>query len=68
MKNKPVHLWIDQYGHKVYARDRAELMRVVGSTHASKIYRDKKDGRTVHVGYVVAGRWFDRYAPVEVEA
>jgi len=29
------------------------------------MYCDKRDGRTVHCGYVVGRRWFTAYAPVE---
>jgi hypothetical protein len=65
---KPNHLWIDQYGKPVWARTIAELRERAGGGKVSKMYNDKKDGRTMHTGYVIGHRWFTRYAPVEVAA
>ena len=49
---------------------RKELLNKLGESHAEKIYRDKKDGQTVHVGYIVRGEWYTFYnlTPWEVEA
>ena len=46
---------------------RKELLEELGRKHADKIYVDRKDGRTMHVGYVVASRWWRLYAPIEKE-
>ena len=40
---------------------RAELLSYFGATHAEKVYLDKEDGSTVHVGYIVNGLWFTLY-------
>ncbi len=71
----PMHLWIDQHGEKIWACTRRELVaahneRYGTKTHhtVAKMYMHKKDGRTVHCGYVVGDRWYSRYAPVEIEA
>lgn len=49
---------------------RKELLDKLDGSRAEKIYRDKKDGRSVHVGYIVRGEWFTFYnlTPWEVEA
>lgn len=65
---RPNHLWIDQYGNRWYARSVAELRRKIGGGRISKMYIDKKDGSTVHTGYVIGPHWCSRYAPVEVAA
>ena len=62
---KPVYLFIDQWGGKVRARTVKELREQCGGGRVSKMYRDTKDGRTLHVGYVVGQRWFNQYAPVK---
>ena len=59
---------IDQYGNQHYlpgVHPRKELLQIMDCKHAAKMYRDKKDGSVVHVGYVVAGKWFTLYQPVE---
>ena len=65
---KPYHIFIDQHGDLVWARTVTELREKVGGGRVGKMYVDKKDGRTVHCGYVVGRRWFSRFAPVEVPA
>jgi len=65
---KPYQLFLDQYGQPIWARTVKELRAEVGGGRASKIYTDKKDGSTVHVGYVIGRRWFTRFALVEKPA
>lgn len=71
---EPMHLWIDQYGEKLWAHNRKELIVKhcgkygMRAPKVLKIYRDKNSGRTVHCGYIVGDRWYGRYAPVEIEA
>ena len=65
---KPYHIFIDQHGDLVWARTVKELREKVGGGRVGKMYVDKKDGRTVHCGYVVGRRWFSRFASVEVLA
>ena len=65
---KSYHIFIDQHGDLVRARTVKELREKVGGGRVGKMYVDKKDGRTVHCGYIVGRRWFSRFAPVEVPA
>ena len=57
------YLGIDQLGnhYTIKKHPRKELMWQLGSTHASKMYRDNKDKSITEVGYVIAGRWIDIY-------
>lgn len=59
-------LFIDQYGQHFYAGSLKELREKAGGGRLSKMYVDKKDGRPVHVGYVVGPRWFSAFRPVEI--
>lgn len=68
-QSKPAALlYIDQYGAPVWARTVRELREKAGGGRVSTMYRDKKDGRAMRVGYVVGQRWFTRFAPVELPA
>ena len=57
-------LYRDQYGAAVWAKSARELQRIVHG-RLSKMYLDKRDGRTMHIGYVVGARWFQAYIPYE---
>jgi hypothetical protein len=51
---------IDQYGtdyHNLGPHPRKALLERLGRKRASKMYIDKKDGSTKHVGYIIAGHW-----------
>ena len=37
----------------------------MGGGRVSKMYVDKKDGRSVHIGYVVGQHWLTAYQRVE---
>jgi hypothetical protein len=55
---------IDQYGqtyHHLGKYPRKELLERAGYTNARKMYRDKKDGSTVHCGYVIGRFWIELY-------
>lgn len=56
-----MYMAIDQHGQTWHGleRPRRDLLKKLGRAHASKMYRDKKDGRTVHVGYIIAGLWLE---------
>lgn len=62
-------LYLDQYGTRFYASTVKELRAQIGmgGSKVSKMYRDKKDGSIVHVGYVIGQHWLKAYAPVEVK-
>ena len=67
MNGKPT-LYIDQYGNKWMACTVNGLRKQIGGGRISKMYRDKTDGRVVHVGYVVGRHWCTAYQPVERQA
>ena len=62
-------LYIDQYGNKFHANTVKELRSQIGGggSRVSRMYIDKRDGRTVAIGYVIGQHWLKVYAPVEVE-
>ena len=66
--NGKLILFIDQYGNREYATTLRDLRAKCGGGRVFKIYRDKKDGRTMHCGYGVGRRWFDMFAPIELAA
>lgn len=51
----------DQYGQYEHGltHPRKDLMERMGVKHARRMFRDSKDGGYYHVGWVIAGRWFD---------
>lgn len=58
------YMAVDQYGqteHNLGPYPRQELLRRNSATKAAKIYRDKRDGRAVHVGWIVRGFWYTVY-------
>jgi hypothetical protein len=63
MKGKPT-LYIDQWGSRWWAKTVKELREQIGG-RVSKMYVDKKDGRSVHIGYVVGQHWLTAYQRVE---
>lgn len=64
LQTKQVILYLDQYGQRYYARTLKELREQIGG-RVSKMYKDKKDGSTVFVGYVIGQSWLTAYTPVE---
>ena len=67
MKGKLV-LYLDQYGNKIWACTRKELQEKAGGGRMFKIYADKKDGTSVHVGYGVGERWYTGFFRMELPA
>lgn len=55
---------IDQQGHAYpyLKHPRKELLEQLGRKHAEKMYLDGEDGKPIHVGYVIAGRWLRVYS------
>ena len=64
MKGKPT-MYLNQYGQRFWARTVKELREIVGGGRVRKMYCDKKDGSTFHVGYVIGQHWLSAYLPVE---
>lgn len=66
MKTKRLgYVAMDQYGttHHIDSKyPRQWLLNYYGRKHADKIYHDNlKTGKTDHVGWVIAGHWFNVY-------
>lgn len=59
-------LYLDQFGNRWWAKTVKELRSQIGmgGSRVSKIYIDKKDGRTAHVGYVIGRHWLEAFQPV----
>ncbi len=56
-------LAIDQYGTKHWIpgkHPRKELLAEFDRKHANKMYIDR-EGKTYHIGYIVAGLWLSLY-------
>jgi hypothetical protein len=60
MKGK-LRLYRDQYGRTVIACSVRELARRVGGGRVSKMYVDRKDGSTFHIGYVIGRYWLTAF-------
>jgi hypothetical protein len=58
-------LYIDQYGSRFHAPT-LKALRAQVPGRVGRMYVDKKDGGTVHCGYVIGKHWLTAYAPVEV--
>jgi len=61
-------LYIDQHSSKFWAQSVRALVAQLGGGRVSKMFCDKKDGRTVHTGYVIGNHWLSAFAPVELPA
>ena len=66
---KSKRMYVDQWGGRFFASTVKELRSQIGGggSRASKMYRDKKDGSVVHVGYVVGEHWLTGFIPMEVK-
>lgn len=65
--NGNTYLYIDQWGQKFFASTIKELKDKIGGGRVSKMYQDKKNGDTMHVGYIVGGHWCTAYQRVEIK-
>jgi hypothetical protein len=56
---------IDQWGETIHLGDcrhpRQELLAALGKRSAKRMYRDTRNGRSKHIGYVIGSRWFTLY-------
>jgi hypothetical protein len=55
---------IDQYGRSYQIGNNAPrktLLKTFNRQHCKKMYQDTKDGKTKHVGYIIAGLWLTVY-------
>lgn len=66
------YLAIDQYGEKIIfegdKHPRKALLDKLCVKHAQKMYVDTLDGRSLHIGYIVAGGWWTIYNVTNWEA
>lgn len=60
-KGRDMYLGYDQYDnhYSLCTHPRKELCEQLGSSHVSKMYRDRKDGNAYHVGYIIRGHWVE---------
>jgi len=64
------HMAIDQYGHTEHGlgtHPRKALLERLGKRNAHRMYVDRKDGSTLHIGWIIAGRWFTVYRVERME-
>lgn len=65
-------LYIDQYGNRFGAKTIKELKEEVcpflKSPKVSKMYQDTREGKTMHVGYIVGNHWLTAYRAVRIPA
>lgn len=62
-----LRLFVDQFGNHFTAKSIRELRTKVPG-RCAKMYIDRKDGTTVHIGYVIGQHWLTMFAPVELPA
>ena len=55
------YMGIDQYGNTYHGlkHPRKDLMAKLGYRSAQRMFKDKRDGTSVHTGYVVGPYWVD---------
>ncbi len=61
----------DQYGNTYHALGKAPrkaLMERLGAKHATRMYVDKQDGKTYHVGWVIRGHWLTLFRVERVQS
>lgn len=63
-------MFLDQHGNRFYADSVRKLRKQIGngSSRVEKMFRDKKDGGAVQIGYVIGGHWLTAYQRVEIPA
>jgi hypothetical protein len=56
---------IDQWGDTIHLENcrhpRQKLLAALGKRSAKRMYRDDRNGRSKHVGYVIDSHWFTLY-------
>jgi len=58
------YIGIDQHGQTYQIGDnppRKWLLNHLDRQHAGKMYIDRKDGKSYHIGYIIAGLWIQVY-------
>jgi hypothetical protein len=64
-----MYMAIDQYGRTFHnlKHPRKDLMDRLCNQHCSKMFVEKKDGSSKHVGYVIGGHWLTVYKVERME-
>jgi len=65
-----ITIGIDQYGQhydNLGKYPRKALIEKIGNQHVEKMYVDKKDGSTKHVGYTIGRLWITLYKLSRIE-
>lgn len=65
-KMKETKLFISQYGDKFYAETIKELRQQIAGK-CQRMFVDTKDGKVLHVGYVIGKLWLTMYVPYSKE-
>jgi len=59
------YMAIDQYGQTYHLSEtkypRKQLLDMFHRKSAYKMYVDTKEGKTKHIGWIIAGRWLSVY-------
>lgn len=68
--NGKTTLYLDQHGNRFWANTVRQLRKQIGmgGSAVRKMYRDKKDGTSVHIGYVIGQHWLTAFQQVEIKA
>lgn len=68
--NGKTMLYVSQFGVHYFAKTVKELRSQIemGGSRVSKMFCDTKDGKTVHVGYVIGQHWLTCYIPFQATA
>ena len=63
------YMAVDQYGTTYHGlkHPRKDLIERTGYQHVTKMYVDKKDGRSVQTGYVIGPLWLSLYEVTPME-
>ncbi len=67
--NNKLMLYVDQYGEQWTAKTVKELRSQIGGggSRVSKMYTDKTDGSSRHIGYVIGQHWCRAFVPFEAK-
>jgi hypothetical protein len=67
MQYMAIDIRSEQTFHGLGPHPRKELLKRLGRKHCQKMYLDKKDGPSVHIGWIIAGMWLEVYEVKRVE-
>ena len=58
-----MYMAVGHYGTTFHGlkHPRKDLLERMGASRCEKMYMDDNEGKSFHVGYIVAGEWFSIY-------